>query len=454
MEGVMKIGMIAMSGVRADNPDVTREGLSMPGIMERGHVIASLPSLSLLTLAALTPPDIEVEYREVRDLAEGGGLPMDYDLVAISSLSSQVLDAYALARRYRQAGAAVVMGGLHVTAVPDDAAPHCTSIVVGEGESVWPRLIEDFRNGRLAPRYGPEGEFDLAAAPVPRYDLLDFEKYNRIPVQTSRGCPHRCDFCAGSIMLTRRYKVKPIERVTEELRKIKSIWRHPFIELADDNSFVNRTHARKLLAALKAERVRWFTECDISIANDPSLLDHMREAGCREVLIGLESPRPEGLDGVELRRNWKLRQLPRYEAAVRAIQARGIAVNGCFVLGLDGDTEETFEEIYRFAQRTCLFDIQLTVLTPFPGTPLYARLLSEGRILQPGAWNKCTLFDVNFVPRHMSPERLQSGFMELVRRVYEPSYMRARREGFMDLCRTHAVRPVLGPDGMELDAVA
>ncbi|MEX2217644.1 MAG: radical SAM protein [Phycisphaerales bacterium] len=478
----MKIGLIAMSGIRADDPELTKLGLSMPGIMERGHVIASLPSLSLLTLAGVTPADVEVEYREVRDLAEVGlgglragsdegahallrgedaassgtrALPMDYDLVAISSLSAQVLDAYVLADRYRAAGAAVVMGGLHVTAVPEDAAPHCTSIVVGEAEGVWPRLVEDFRRGGiggLKPRYDGDGSFDLRRAPMPRYELLEVEKYNRIPVQTCRGCPHKCEFCASSIMLTGGYKLKPVEKVIAEVRKVKSLWRHPFIELADDNSFCSRGHARRLLAALKAERVRWFTECDISIAEDEALLDAMREAGCREVLIGLESPTAAGLSGIELRRDWKLRQLDKYEEGVRRIQSRGIAVNGCFVLGLDGDTPATFDEVYRFAERTSLFDVQVTVMTPFPGTPLYARLLAEGRILRPGAWNKCTLFDVNFVPRGMTAAELAEGFRGLISRVYDPGFIRARREGFIEQCRRGAVRPLLGVDGREYSA--
>jgi radical SAM superfamily enzyme YgiQ (UPF0313 family) len=447
----MKIGLIAMSGVRADDPELTKLGLSMPGILERGNVIASLPSLSLLTLAALTPPDIHVEYREVRDLAAQGDPPMDYDLVAISCLSSQVLDAYALARRYRSAGVPVVMGGLHITAEPEEALQHCTSVVVGEGEPSWPRLVDDFCRGALQRLYRSEHEYDLACAPIPRYELLEIDKYNRLPVQTSRGCPHRCDFCASSILLTKKYKVKPVENVIAEIRRIKQLWRHPFIEFADDNSFVLRHHYKRLLAAVKQERIRWFTECDISVADDVELLDLMRESGCREVLIGLESPTPSGLRGIETRRNWKLHQLPKYEAAVRKIQCRGIAVNGCFVLGLEGDTTATFDEIYGFVDRTNLFDVQVTVMTPFPGTPLYRRLLAEDRILEPGAWNKCTLFDVNFIPRNMTPEELRQGLRGLIQRLYDPAFMHDRRERFMEECRWHRVQPRLTSDGRGIE---
>lgn len=431
----MRIGFIAMSGVRAWSEELNRAGLTMPGVVERSRVIASLPSLSLLTLAGLTPPDIEVEYREIRDL-RAEGLPADrYDLVAISSFSAQVFDAYTVADHYRSLGVPVVLGGLHVTALPDEAAAHADSIVIGEAEPHWPRLLADWRAGQLRPRYElaeNDPEFDFAHSPMPRFDLLDIEKYNRIPVQTSRGCPHQCEFCAGSILLTRAYKVKPVERIIAEIHEVKRLWRHPFIEFADDNSFVNRKHAHALCEALIPERVRWFTEVDISIANDPDLLELMRRAGCREVLIGLESPSPAGLDRIETRANWKLRQLSRYEEGVRRIQDAGIAVNGCFILGLDGDTEATFDEVFAFAERAGLFDVQITVQTPFPGTPMYSRLLSEGRIIAPGAWDRCTLFDVNFIPRAMTPDRLQRGLLELAHRLYEPSFVARRRQGFLD----------------------
>jgi radical SAM superfamily enzyme YgiQ (UPF0313 family) len=452
--------MIAMSGVRAWSEELNAAGLTMPGIMERGAVIASLPSLGLLTLAGLTPPEIEVEYREIRDLrAEGGpagaaatgALPTDYDLVAISSFTAQVLDAYRVADFYRARGVPVVMGGLHASVLPDEAAAHCTSVVVGEAEPLWPRVMADFLAGGLKPRYAAAAgeEFDFACSPMPRFDLLDVRKYNRLTVQTCRGCPHRCDFCASSILLTRKYKVKPVERIMAEVRRIREVWGAaergggPFIEFADDNSFINRAHARRLMEALREEGVHWFTETDVSIAEDEGLLDLMRDSGCREVLIGLESPRREGLEGVELRRNWKLRQLDRYEAAVRRIQSRGIAVNGCFVLGLDGDDESVFDAVEAFVERTGLFDVQVTVPTPFPGTPLYARLAREGRLLAPGRWERYTLFDVTVVPKRMSPQRLQRGLLELAARLYDGAAVRERRRRFFREADRRRIRPAM-----------
>ncbi len=437
----MKIGLIAMSGVRAANPELTRIGLTLPGFVERSQVIASLPSLSLLTLAALTPPDIEVEYREIRDLREEPELPDGYDLVALASYSAQILDAYRVADHYRARGVPVVMGGLHVSMVPGEARAHGATAVLGEGEMAWPGVIEDFRRGRLQSEYRPPpGQgFELADAPMPRYELLDPERYNRLTVQTSRGCPHRCDFCASSILITPKYRVKPVERVIAEIRRIKELWEHPFIEFADDNSFILRAHSKELLRALRAENIKWFTETDVSVAEEEELLDLMRDSGCRQVLIGLESPVPQGLDGIELRRNWKLKKLPDYESAIRTIQSHGITVNGCFVLGLDGHGEEIFDAVYDFVERSGLYEVQITVLTAFPGTPLYQRLKQQGRIIEDGAWDKCTLFDVNYVPTGMSPERLQWGLVELGRRLYDRTFIDARRARFFrELRRSRA----------------
>jgi radical SAM superfamily enzyme YgiQ (UPF0313 family) len=262
------------------------------------------------------------------------------------------------------------------------------------------------------------------------------DKYNRITVQTSRGCPHKCDFCASSILLTPAYKIKPPEKVIEEIRTIKRTWDHPFIEFADDNSFVNLRQGKELLRALAKQNIRWFTEADISIAGDDELLGLMRDSGCRQVLIGLESPGIPGLNGVELNANWKMKQRDRYLESIAKIQSYGITVNGCFILGLDGDTPQVFDDVLRFVRDSHLYEVQITFMTAFPGTPLYERLKRECRIVRDRAWELCTLFDINFIPQNMSADELQKGGLRLADTIYSEAETRERRTGFRTALRS------------------
>ena len=433
------IGFIAMSGVRAHNEELTQLGLTLPGFVERNKTIASLPSLGLLTLAGLTPTDrFNIEYREVDDLRKEADLPVHYDLVAISTFTAQIFEAYEVADFYRSRNIPVVMGGITVSSLADEAKEHCTSVVIGEGEPLWPEVLRDFENNSLKPFYrqSPHGTFDLRDAPMPRFDLLDPEKYNRITVQTSRGCPHKCEFCASSILLTSRYKLKPVEKVIAEIHEIKRIWPRPFIEFADDNSFVNVRHYKELLRALEKENLRWFTEADLNVAKDDELLGLMRDSGCQQILIGLESPRVTSLNGIELKGNWKARQQDLYKAAIAKIQSYGITVNGCFILGLDGDTPEVFEQVHDFVRDSGLYEVQITFLTAFPGTPLYGRLKQEDRIIRDRAWDLCTLFDINIRPKNMSVDQLQAGFLKLAKALYSAEETQARRRGFKQRLKT------------------
>jgi len=435
----MRIGLIAMSGIRACDEELLRLGLTLPGFVERSKVIASLPSLGLLTLAGMTPTEHEIDYVEIEDIAplrDNDEVPDGYDLVAISSYTAQIGEAYELADTYRRRGIPVAMGGTHVTCLPDEAAQHCDAVVVGEGEVSWPRLVTDAERGRLKQRYGSDQEqFDLADAPMPTFNLLDINKYNRLTVQTSRGCPHQCEFCASSVLLTNRYKQKPIDKVLAEIDRICEIWPHPFIEFADDNTFVNRSYWHELLPKLKHRHIRWFTETDISVARDPELLDLMRDGGCAQVLIGLESPSAEPLDGLELHHNWKHKQWPVYADAIRTIQSHGIGVNGCFVIGLDAQGPEVFQQVFDFVRDTELNEVQITLQTPFPGTALYERLRTQNRLLDPTAWRMCTLFDVNFKPNGMSVDELKQGFRDLAVKLYSDEFTHWRRERFRETLR-------------------
>ena len=429
----MKIGFLALSGIRVVDPVLQTIGLNLPGFVERSKVIASLPSLGLLTLAGLTPAYHEIRYVDIPDVDApdiAAQLPGPFDVVAISSFTAMAKDAYRLASRYRAAGVKVILGGLHVTLCPDEAAAYADAIVVGEGEPVWPTVLADLEAGRLQPRYRTSVPFDLADAPMPRFDLLDVSKYNRITLQTSRGCPWNCEFCAASIRLNPKYRTKPVPKIIAELHEIKRHWAVPFIEFADDNTFADKRHGHALTEALIGEHIRWFTETDISVADDEALLQKMARSGCAQILIGLEDP-TDGTEGMELKGNWKARQSASYLDRIRRIQDQGITVNGCLVLGLDTHTEASFDRIWEFVQKSELYEIQLTILTPFPGTPLYERFARDGRLLEIGAWEKCTLFDITYRPAQLSPDALRRGFLDLASKVYSAEFTDLRRRRFI-----------------------
>jgi len=425
-----RVELIAMSGVRIVNPELRAMGLTLPGFIERGQVIASLPSLGLLTLAGATPEHWEIGYHEVDALDEGqiqaliGRQPT---LIAISSLPARVDDAYALLDRFRAAGIQTVIGGLHASVRPDEAAQHADAVVVGQGEWVWPALLEDAERGALQPRYnGMHDPRPLEDTPLPRFDLLDPSRYNRIPLQTTRGCPLDCQFCAASRLIS-PYKRKSIGRVRQEIEAIQAIWPDPFIELADDNTFVNKKWGREL-AELFCEfpAVKWFTETDLSLADDPELLRLLARSGCAQVLIGLESIQPESLRDTDTG-HWKLRQREQYLEKIARIQDAGISVNGCFVFGFDSDTPATFDATLEFIQESGLSEVQITLLTPFPGTALFDQMKAQGRLLKDRFWDQCTLFDVTFRPVGFTVEELEARFQQMVAEVYSVEASRHRK---------------------------
>ncbi len=414
----MKIGLIALSGVRVRNPELAALGLTLPGFVRRGRVVAALPSLGLLTVAGLTPKGHEVSYLEVAELTDGTSLP-DFDLIGLSSLTAQIDEAYAIADRYRSRGTPVVMGGLHVSTLPDEALAHCDSVVIGGAEGVWAEVVQDADEGKLKPRYlgAFEGVFSPGLYARPRFDFLKHRPYNRVTIQTSRGCPRDCEFCAASRLITRQFEQKPVELVISEIREARGNVAHAFFEFADDNTFLNKAWSREFLRALRAEGIRWFTETDVSVADDPQLCDLLAESGCRQLLIGFESPDAADLNGMDPT-NWKCQRASSNRRVIEVLQSRGVGVNGCFILGLDTHTPDIFPVVRDFVLGSGLAEAQFTVLTPFPGTALYDRLRREGRLLEERFWNRCTLFDVNYRPARMTVNELESGLRWLFSEVY------------------------------------
>ncbi len=430
----MKIALLAMSGVRAHDKKLLDLGLTLPAFVDRSKVIASLPSLGLLYLAAVTDSSHTLSYYESEDL-NLETIEQDfisYDVVAISTMTAQSSEAYAIAKRLKLIGVKVVIGGLHASVCPEEALAYSDHVLIGEGENVWPKILDSIQYGKSNKIWNSNdfAKVDINQLPIPRYDLLKQDKYNRFTVQTSRGCPWRCEFCASSIMLTRGYRKRSVESIIRDIRYLQSIHINPYIEFADDNTFVDKKWGKELCKALIPLKINWFTETDITVGKDNELLTLMKQSGCKQVLIGIESPDNSSLENIELNANFKSRYFDKNERLINNIQEHGITVNGCFILGMDGQSTEIFKQVFEFVKRTNLYESQITVLTPFPGTPLYKRLKGEKRLLKDKPWESCTLFDVNFIPQNMTPDELREGLYWLTKNLYDPSFVKSRRKEF------------------------
>ncbi|OMP32850.1 B12-binding domain-containing radical SAM protein [Mangrovimonas sp. DI 80] len=427
--------LISMSGVRVYNKRLLDLGLTLPGFVERSEVIASLPSLGLLTLASHTPENWNIIYKELDNFSESDILEIiseKPDIIAFSSLTARINETYELCKRFKEIGITVAIGGLHVSAMPEEATKFADIIIQGEGEIIWETILKDFQNNELKSIYSsisnPKYNFKFKFCKVPKYELLDISKYNRLTIQTTRGCPLNCSFCAASRTIS-AYKKKSISQIEKELNKILEVWERPFIELADDNTFVDKKWSRELLTLFGKYNIKWFTETDISIAYNDELLELLAKSNCAQVLIGFETANKRGLKGID-RKDWKHKQFDNYLKAIDKIQSYGISVNGCFILGFDTDTKDTFKETEQFIIDSNLSEVQITLLTPFPGTELYNQLKSQNRLLKDNYWDKCTLFDVNFIPKNFTVQELETEFEKLMKRIYSKELVANRKKHF------------------------
>ncbi|MEZ5294042.1 MAG: radical SAM protein [Vicinamibacterales bacterium] len=377
--------------------------------------------LTLTTLAALIPADLP---HEVTLYDEGiADVPPDLeaDVVGLTVITGTAKRAYELADRLRARGTVVVLGGPHVTLVPDDAAPHADAVVVGYAEDTWPQLLRDVAAGRLQPRYTQAPGLDLAGRPFARRDLLPSRRFLTNNVfEATRGCVHPCDFCVAPSAWGRRPLQKPVDDVVADIRQ-HGARKLIFVDL---NLVSDRAYAVRLFTALVPLRVRWYGLATVLIADDEELLDLAEASGCAGLLIGLES-----LSVANLKSQRKGFNAPAtFTRVVERLHAHGIALQGCFVFGLDDDRPDVFLETADFAVRAGIDLPRFAVATPFPGTPFYRRLESEGRILTRD-WELYDGQHVVFQPKHMTVQALQDGVEAAWRHAYSlPSMWRRIRQ--------------------------
>jgi radical SAM superfamily enzyme YgiQ (UPF0313 family) len=372
--------------------------------------------LSMAVLASLTPPDVEVRFYDDR-MEE---IPFDEptDLVAISVETFTALRSYRIARQFRARGIPVVMGGYHVTLLPEEAAEEADAIILGDAEPVWSQLLDDARAFRLEKVYDGRGRRVLSGI-RPRREIFAGRNYQNITlVEFARGCNFKCDFCSITAFHGASQNHRPAREVVAEMAATES--RRFFI--VDDNIVSQPEQARALCRQLIPLGVNWVGQASIHIAQDDDLLDLMVRSGCRGVLIGMESLDPANLR--DMGKEWNLAG-GSYAESLRRFREHGLAVYGTFVFGYDHDNADTIRRSVEFAVEQKLFLAAFNQLIPFPGTPLYRRLSDEGRLFTPKWWldPDARVGDVTFQPRRMQPDKLQELCLGARRDFYRWSSM-------------------------------
>ena len=364
--------------------------------------------LTLTTLAALTPPEIEVKITD--ENVEPIDFEEDVDLVGVTGMVMHAHRAYEIARRFRQRSIPVVMGGPHASSLPLEAKEHVDSVVIGEAENVWKGLIEDFKRGDLKPFYKGDAFSSMEGMPRPRLDLLRKDAYMTVNcVQTTRGCPHQCDFCHVTHFFGKTYRCRPAEDVVEEVKRLKG----DFIVFIDDNIAGNRRYAKDLFTRLKPLKKKWASQASLTLTRDPELLKLAAESGCVSLFLGVESLSSENLKDV----NKAFNQAHQLEEAMKALHDHDIMILAGFIFGLDHDDEGVFERTLRFCERNRIELPTFFILTPLPGTPVFQRIESEGRLLHRD-WTKYNGATVVFRPKLMTEETLQQGFNWVCKDAY------------------------------------
>ena len=374
------------------------------GVKYSNDTLYPFPMLGLTILASLFPENYEVKI--VNEVIEEIDFESEVDLVGITALTCVSQRAYEVADRFREKGVKVILGGVHPSLLPEEAKEHGDSVFIGEAEGRLEKVLKDFEAGMLQPFYRDHQWHDLKGMPLPRRDLLG-KRYSPVfkAIETTRGCPHRCDFCSVPTINGKRYRPRPLDEIDQELSSIIKK-RGEYLFVADDNVAAREDYALGLFDIFKHHGVKWMGFATVQIAKNENLLRKAKESGCISLFIGFESLIQENLDDVS-KRFVNTEELPRL---VRIIQGHQIGIHGSFIFGFDGDDRQVFRKTVEFVQKNNVELPTFSILTPFPGTPLLKRMEQESRIIDCN-WSHYDMSHVVFRPKKMTVQELQEGYL-------------------------------------------
>ncbi len=366
--------------------------------------------VTLPTVAGLTPPEHKITL--IDDAFEDIDYDLPADLVGITGSTPFIPRVNEISKGFRKRGVKTIIGGIYGTLYPDVAAPNADSVVVGDAEDTWPRVLEDFERGRLRKFYRSSSP-RLAGYPLPRREILNRSGYS-IPdsFQFQRGCRWACDFCSIRYQYGASVRARPIEEVVQDLETVNKRW-PPVKIFWDDNLINDLDYARKLFTAVAPFKIRWIGQSTITIANHPDILRLAAKSGCRALFFGIES-----ISSGSLKETRKvMNKVGKYKEQISIIHDHGISVQAGIVFGFDCDDRSIFETTIEFLIASNVDSIAFSILTPYPGTPLYKRLNSQGRIIERD-WAKYDSNHVVFQPKLMAPDELFEGYNWAMREFF------------------------------------
>jgi len=381
------------------------------------------PSLALAVLSSLTPASHKVTV--INDVIEEIDYSIPYDLVGITAMTSRVERAYQIADRFRSIGVRVVLGGIHATALPDEAKVHADAVIIGEAENIWEQVLDDFEHNRNKEYYQDSALPDMKRLIIPRFDTFNMNIYNRpigyklpiMPIYSTRGCPFACDFCSVSKYFGRTYRVKPIANI---LKEIDAIGAEHFM-FVDDNIAGNAEYSRELFRALIPKKIKWNSQVSTTIMNHPDLIDLAAESGCRLLFFGLESLNNDILQSL----NKGFNKLAQYAELFERLKRAKIVPLISMIFGFDTDTIEQFNYTLSFLLKNKIDTSFFFILTPLPGTTLYSKLEEEGRIISRD-WSAYDGQHIVFQPKNFTIEELYHNYWRVFRQFYSVRNITAR----------------------------
>jgi radical SAM superfamily enzyme YgiQ (UPF0313 family) len=413
----------SLASVEKNNWFIDRLKKCFLGFGETGFI----PPMALLSLAAVTPPEVEVTIVDERIQ------PIDYnaeaDLIGISIITITACHSYDIAARFRRRGIPVVFGGIHATVLHEESLQHGDAVVIGEGERVWPRLLEDAMEGKLKRTYQSQKMVHLETLPPPPFHILKYpERYiGTKVVRASRGCPYRCSFCTTGTSIGRAYRKRPVEDIIREIESRPG----RYLCFLDDNLGVDRRWAKALFRALQPLKLKWYGAVSLNALEDEGFIREAARAGCIYLGIGFESINAQTLKAMNKR---KTNNPDRYRTIIRNIHRHGISIVGYFLMGYDTETAQDYRRLGDFLLQTGIDIPSISALTPYPGSPICRRLEKEGRILH-RQWNHyySRWWDLAFQPLQMTREAVYENYLELIERLFSVNAVLKR-------CLPHLIR--------------